>query len=42
MNAKARAKRMNLSFELERGDIIIPDICPVLGIKLFCKKVDSH
>ena len=43
MNAKARAKRMNLSFELERCDIIIPDICPVLGIKLFREsKKDWH
>jgi hypothetical protein len=35
MNAKARAKRNNIPFEIERNDIVIPDVCPVLGIKLF-------
>jgi hypothetical protein len=35
MNAKSRANRSNLAFEIERSDIIIPDLCPVLGIKLY-------
>jgi hypothetical protein len=35
MNAKARAKKSGIKFELERKDIVIPDVCPVLGIKLF-------
>lgn len=35
MNAKARAKKTGIQFDLKREDIIIPDICPVLGIKLF-------
>lgn len=33
--AKSRAKRDNLSFNIEISDIIIPDICPILGIKIF-------
>lgn len=32
--AKQRAKRKKLEFDLEISDIIIPDFCPVLGIKL--------
>jgi len=32
--AKARAKKQTIPFDLEVGDIVIPDICPVLGIKL--------
>lgn len=28
--ARARARRFNLEFNLERSDIIIPDVCPVL------------
>lgn len=35
MNAKARAKKANIPFDIERKDVIIPDMCPVLGIKLF-------
>ena len=32
--AKNRAKNKGLEFSIEKEDIIIPDICPVLGISL--------
>jgi hypothetical protein len=31
---KYRAKNENLPFNLTRGDIFIPTICPILGIQL--------
>ena len=33
-NTKVRAKAKNIPFDLEVTDIIIPEFCPVLGIKL--------
>lgn len=33
-SAKYRAKRKNIPFNLEIEDIIIPEFCPVLGLKL--------
>ena len=33
-SAKARAIRKKLEFSIKRDDVIIPDICPVLGIKI--------
>lgn len=33
-SAKTRAKNKNLPFSLTISDIVIPDVCPVLGIKL--------
>jgi hypothetical protein len=33
--AKSRAKKYNIEFNLDMEDIIIPDVCPVLGIPLF-------
>lgn len=32
---KARAKQLNLPFNLDKSDIVIPSHCPVLGIPLF-------
>jgi len=32
--AKGRAKRLGLPFNLTRSDVSIPDVCPVLGIPL--------
>ena len=33
-NAKDRAKRKGIVFSLSLQDIVVPEICPVLGIKL--------
>lgn len=32
--AKARCKATGMEFSIEVSDIVIPDVCPVLGIKL--------
>lgn len=34
-DAKKRAKRKGLEFDLVAEDIVVPDYCPVLGIELF-------
>ena len=34
MAAKCRAKKRGLDFTIDYEDVIIPEICPVLGIKL--------
>ncbi len=36
--AKTRSSNLNLPFDIERSDIVIPDKCPVLGIDLFITK----
>jgi hypothetical protein len=33
-HAKARSKKTNREFSIDKTDIIIPDRCPILGIKL--------
>lgn len=32
--AKSRAKDKNTEFSLDKSDIIIPEFCPILGVKL--------
>jgi hypothetical protein len=32
--AKQRARRNGLAFDIDETDIIIPEFCPILGIKL--------
>jgi hypothetical protein len=32
--AKKRAKQLNLPFDITKEDIIIPEFCPILGIKM--------
>jgi len=34
MNAKIRAKKMNLPFDITDADLVVPDSCPILGLKL--------
>lgn len=33
-HAKIRAKKLGLEFDLDKTDIVIPDVCPYLGIRL--------
>lgn len=33
-NAKARARRKGIEFSITAGDVVIPEICPALGIPL--------
>lgn len=40
--AKERAKRLKLTFDLELEDVIVPEICPVLGTKLEVGKEWVH
>jgi hypothetical protein len=35
VNARSRAKKRGIIFELVEADIIIPEVCPILGIPLF-------
>lgn len=38
MRAKRRALEKNQEFNIELSDIVIPEVCPILGIKLFENK----
>jgi len=40
--AKQRAKRFNVPFNLKEEDIVIPEYCPILGIKLQPRSIDSN
>lgn len=31
---KSRAKGKNIPFDLDEGDIVVPELCPILGIKI--------
>lgn len=41
-NAKYRAKRDGIEFNLEMSDVIVPTHCLYLGIILTCKKGERH
>ena len=32
--AKTRSKRKNIKFDIDESDIVIPEVCPVLGIPI--------
>lgn len=34
LSAKTRAKKKNIEFDLNIEDIVIPDYCPILGVKI--------
>lgn len=36
LRAKSRAKDRELTFDIDISDITIPEVCPILGIPLFC------
>jgi len=39
--AKSRAKKYNLEFDITLDDIVLPKICPILGIPLFVCQIMS-
>ena len=39
--ARARAKTLNLPFNIEKSDVVIPEFCPVLGIKFLSGDRDT-
>lgn len=32
--AKQRAKERNIDFDLDKSDVVIPEFCPIMGVKL--------
>lgn len=34
--ARSRARRKGIPFDIEQGDVIVPVVCPVLGIPISC------
>lgn len=34
MSLRTRARRLNIEFNLEESDVVIPDVCPILGVPL--------
>lgn len=41
-NAKSRAKQNNLTFDIKIDDIVVPEYCPVYGMKLKVGKGKAH
>ena len=41
-SAKARAKRLALEFSIKKEDIVVPELCPILGIPLFDGTRKAH
>jgi hypothetical protein len=41
-SAKSRAKENNLDFDIELSDIIVPLVCPVLGIEISTSKEKNN
>lgn len=40
LSARARAKRKGLEFTLDVKDVVIPEVCPVLGINMESPSLD--
>jgi hypothetical protein len=39
--ARARAKKFNLPFDIEKSDVVIPEFCPIFGTKLLSGDRDT-
>lgn len=42
METKKRAKKRNIIFDIEVSDIVIPKVCPILGIELVFGQGKAH
>ena len=40
--AKARAEKYDYDFNIEESDIIVPEICPLLEIPIYCGDKDNY